>query len=539
MSDVLLIQPPVRDFYLTKKRTIPYGLICIASSLREAGFSVDLLDGLATRKSRVIDLPAEMEYLKAYYPGPDYSPFSLFYQFRHFGYSFQHIAVEAKKSGAFLVGISSLFTPYFQEALEVARIVKKSLPGCKTVLGGHHPTSLPETVLECADVDYILRGEGERSMPLLAKAVQQGFAPDGIPGLSFVSEKGKKVISPPALVEDLSESPRPAIDLIDNRFYSRKGKGSSVITASRGCTMKCSYCSTGKNSYLKYRRRNVDSIMREIDLVVASEAGFIDFEDENLSFNRDWFMELLERLIGRYGDKTLEIRAMNGLLPSTLDEEMIHAMKKAGFKALNLSLCTVSKKRLKQFTRPDVTLSFERVLDWAEKAGLEAVGYIIIGAPGQPAEESLADLIYFADKRVLAGVSVFYPAPGSGDYEVCRQKNLLPPSLLLSRATALPVSDLTNRQEIITLLRLGRILNYMKSLKDQNMDFHDPETDDVGRQLLRLFLEDGRIRGIDDNGRLYDHNVSLSLTGNFLSMLRGIDLKGTGGLHNRKQQGID
>ena len=38
MVDVLLIQPPIHDFYLTAKRTIPYGLACIAAGLIETGF---------------------------------------------------------------------------------------------------------------------------------------------------------------------------------------------------------------------------------------------------------------------------------------------------------------------------------------------------------------------------------------------------------------------------------------------------------------------------------------------------------------------
>ena len=66
MPDILLIQPPVRDFYLTAKRTIPYGLTCIASALMDSGFSVAILDGLATSKSRVCKLPDEMSYLHPY-----------------------------------------------------------------------------------------------------------------------------------------------------------------------------------------------------------------------------------------------------------------------------------------------------------------------------------------------------------------------------------------------------------------------------------------------------------------------------------------
>ena len=47
MVDILLIQPPIRDFYLTAKRTIPYGLTAIAAALIAKGYTVDILDALA------------------------------------------------------------------------------------------------------------------------------------------------------------------------------------------------------------------------------------------------------------------------------------------------------------------------------------------------------------------------------------------------------------------------------------------------------------------------------------------------------------
>ena len=155
MPDILLIQPPIRDFYLTAKRTIPYGLTCIASTLMNSGFSVAILDGLATSKSRIRDLPEEMKYLLPYYGRPDLSPFALFHHFRHYGYSFDTIGKKAGDSGAFLVGVSSLFTPYVREAIRTAEVVKACLPDAKIVMGGHHPTALPESVLASAAVDFV------------------------------------------------------------------------------------------------------------------------------------------------------------------------------------------------------------------------------------------------------------------------------------------------------------------------------------------------------------------------------------------------
>ncbi|MDD4072876.1 MAG: cobalamin-dependent protein, partial [Desulfobacterales bacterium] len=187
---ILLIQPPIRDFYLTAKRTIPYGLASIASTLEQHGFTVALIDSLATSKSRVIDLPDEMAYLKEYYGTPDVSPFALFHHYRHFGYSFEHIKRLARQSRPFLIGISSLFTAYSAEALATAEAVKSVYPDIPVVLGGPHPTAMPESVMNCRAVDFVLRGEGEVSMAKLADALKNGRELTQIPGIVFRKGNG-------------------------------------------------------------------------------------------------------------------------------------------------------------------------------------------------------------------------------------------------------------------------------------------------------------------------------------------------------------
>ncbi|MCP4752170.1 MAG: B12-binding domain-containing radical SAM protein [Proteobacteria bacterium] len=541
MTDILLIQPPIRDFYLTAKRTIPYGLACIASSLEREGFTLEIFDGLATSKSRIVDLPEELQYLRSYYPGPDRSPFALFHHFKHFGYSFEHIGSMARDSGAFLVGISSLFTPYLDDALKTAEMVKARHPQCRIVLGGHHPTHLPDSVMDCGAVDFVLRGEGEVSMPLLARSLKENLPLDRIPGIVFRKGDSGLHVEPPAIMEDPDRYPKPAMHLVKHKFYKRAEKGSCVIAASRGCPMRCTYCSVGASSYLTYRRRTVASVLDEIETAVNQyDVRFVDFEDENLSLDRKWFRALLDGIVRRFGGEGLELRAMNGLLPSSLDEETLLKMKSAGFKTLNLSLCSTSSAQLQRFNRPDVGHAFDRVLQWAGKLGLDAVGYIIAGGPYQDPEDTLSDLLYLAERRVLAGVSIFYPAPGSRDYRNCRDRGLLPDGFSSMRSTALPLSHTTTRQESATLLRLGRILNFMKYLADgaSGGDMTDRtaiQTDKldqrtgIGLRLLKVFLQDGGIRGMLPEGEIFEHDVSTDLTRRFIDGLKPIDVQGKNG----------
>jgi len=539
MTDVLLVQPPIRDFYLTAKRTIPYGLASIAAALAARGFAVEILDALAASKSRPAALPPGMSDLEEFYGRPDVSPFALFQSFRHFGSSFDTIGRKARESGAWLVGVSSLFTPYAEEALAAAAAIKTQHPGCTIVMGGHHPTAMPEHVLATPSVDFVLRGEGETSLPLLAEGLRDHRPLEDIPGIAFRRTDGGLHVNPPAAMASPDCFPPPAIELLDRRYYRRNGRGSAVVVASRGCPLRCSYCSVGGAPWLPYRLRPVPQVVAEIETaVVRHGVGFIDFEDENLSLDRGWFLRLLREIRQRFGERALELRAMNGLFPPTLDETVVAAMAGAGFKALNLSLGSTHAEQLRRFHRADVRAAFDRALDLAEGHRLTAVGYIIVGAPRQSAEASVDDLLFLAERRVLAGVSVFYPAPGSPDYELCRRLDLLPGFLGRMRSSALPIEHSTRRIDSATLLRLGRILNFMKYLLDRGLPVptpRPPDADvlapgdriDTGRSLLSWFLADGRIRGLTPDGAVYDHHSDRRLCERFLSGLRKITLRGT------------
>jgi hypothetical protein len=512
----------------------------MAAALRADGLDVSIIDGLASRRVRTLCLPPAMAYLTPFFARADLSPFALFHQFRHYGLSYAAIAETVRQANPFLVGISSLFTAYSDQALGVARAVKAACPSAMVVAGGHHPTSMPERVLAEPAVDAVIAGEGEQALLLLAKALRQGRAIDNVPGLIRRQTEGGLNTPKPAVIADLNALPLPAIDLIDNRFYRRGSCGSAVITASRGCPLACSYCCLGKGSWQPFRRRSVTSVMAELEQAVDGfNARFIDFEDENLSLDRSWFLRLLAAITARFGCRTLELRAMNGLLPSTLDSQVIAAMKAAGFQTLNLSLGSACPAQLARFNRPDVTGAFDRGLQSAQGLGMTAVGYIIAGSPGQKAADTVNDLLYLAARPVLAGLSVFYPAPGSRDFQRCEALGLLPADPTLMRSSALPLDHTTTRLETVTLMRLARLINVIKARIDRGLGLPKPaplstsltiDTSDrqrIGERLLGFFLHDGTLCGVGPDGRVFRHRVAEHLCEQFLGGLKAARLCGT------------
>ena len=107
------------------------------------------------------------------------------------------------------------------------------------------------------------------------------------------------------------------------------------------------------------------------------------------------------------------------------------------------------------------------------------------------------------------------------------------------RSSALPIEDTTSRRASVTLLRLARLLNFMKSLLDRQMALPLPRPVPAGTVLdssrpmdaslvlLQGFLHDGGIRGLSPQGRVFDHIVDQDLARMFLGGVSRIPLCGT------------
>src|SRR4026208_2073069 len=145
---VLLIQPPVRDFYDTDVRLQPIGLCYLKAAAKKHLPDIEVVvkdfHGGAGRST--VAIPKELRYLADYYAVDDKSPFSTFHRYYHFGKSFDAIENEIAALKPDVVGISSLFTPYFREVLEIASRVKKRLSAI-VVIGGSRPSAVPESLL--------------------------------------------------------------------------------------------------------------------------------------------------------------------------------------------------------------------------------------------------------------------------------------------------------------------------------------------------------------------------------------------------------
>ncbi len=500
---ILLIQPPIQDFYRTSIRTQPIGLAYLAASLQAYGHEVEILDCQAEKKKSV-SIPLELSYLQDYYPFNDRSPFKLYSGYYHFGMGWDEIRQNIEDSKADIFGISSAFTPYHGEALQIARIIKEWDRRKILIMGGAHVSCDPEMVLRSPFVDYVVLGEGEARFPLLLEQIEKGEL-KGIKEIDGIGYRvGERIQVNPiqSFIQDLDALHHPARELFILDRYRIKKKRSTMILTSRGCPHHCAYCSARLVMGDFFRTRSPEAILREMtECRERYGIRLFDIEDDNFTFDQDRAKRLMGLILEKFGEGEIELSAMNGVSFSSLDEELLGLMRKAGFNTINLSYVSADPHTKEEMRRPKAMTPFDKILEDANRVGLHVIAYGIFGMPGQIIEEMVDTLIYLMGSRVLIGPSVYYPTPGTPLFERCKKESILPSHPSQWRSSAFPIETQDfNRLDLITLFRLSRTINFIKG----KMDTGDLNEGMTWKELFQILTNKKKIEAkVKAGGKFY------------------------------------
>jgi len=495
---ILLIQPPIRDFYQTSIRTQPIGLAYLAALLKNNGHEVEILDcQIEAKKS--IPIPAELSYLRDFYPFNDRSPFKLYSGYYHFGMKWEEIRKRVENSKADVFGISSSFTPYHEEALEIARIIKEWDRKKIVVMGGAHVSCDPKGVLQSPFVDYVILGEGEARFPILLEQIGKGKTDnvEKIDGIGYRNNGQIRINPLRNFIQNLDRLPHPARELLDLDRYRLRKKRSTMIITSRGCPHRCAYCSSHLAMGTSFRTRTPEAILTEM-MVCQKQYGIeaFDIEDDNFTFDQERAKRLMSLIIETFGEGKIEISAMNGISFASLDGELLKLMKRAGFSTINLSYVSTDSSTKERMRRPKPATEFDKILEKAEQIGLHVIAYAILGMPGQTIEEMVYTLIYLMGKKVLIGPSIYYPTPGTPLFERCEKEGILPPHPVQWRSSAFPIETKGfDRVDLLTLFRLARVINFIKG----KMDGKELEEGMTWKELFQALKEKRKLEGEGDD----------------------------------------
>lgn len=301
-----------------------------------------------------------------------------------------------------LVGISTI-TSTAPRAYAIADKVRKA--GIPVVLGGVHPTFLPDEALEHAD--YVVRGEGEETMLELIEGIQTGEPLDGVLGLSYKRD-GEHYHNPnrPGIC-DLDLLPLPDFSLLEGVERLRI----IPISASRGCPFDCNFCSVTAMFGRRYRFRSVDSLIEEISRYRNNRLFFCD---DNFTANLEHTKELLERML----QKNLTPKwSAQVRVEVARDRELLDLMKRAHCTALFIGFESINPKTLKAYNKRQDVTDIKECIKIIHRYGIKIHGMFVLGSD-EDEVGTIRDTGKFANKMEIDTIqfSILTPLPGSKLY---------------------------------------------------------------------------------------------------------------------------
>ncbi len=379
---VALISPPQNDRYAQP----PMGLALLGAILQRSGYRPAILDANAFEI-----LPEEVPSLVA---------------------------------GADVVGLTAM-TPTMGAAADIARYLKQSYPHTEIVLGGAHATLLPEeTLANTPQIDVIVRGEGEKTFLRLLEAIEKGEDFADIPGVSY--RKDNKIVSNAMEDGEIDMEPLPflAYHLLPWQRYRPhpphgRARPFAAIITSRGCPYKCSYCSKPVFGS-RFRGQSPQRVVAEIKHYVD---GFgvreIAFYDDVFTLDKKRAYAIADEII----EAGIEINWTCETRVNLVDRKLLEHMKRAGCYAVAYGIESASPEILKIIDKGISLDEVEKAVAITRQAGLQTIGYFMLGSPGET-PETIRSTLDFARRLKLdfAQFAVTTPFPSTKLYDIYRQE---------------------------------------------------------------------------------------------------------------------
>jgi len=319
------------------------------------------------------------------------------------------------------VACFSLFTYFYRDTMSLIRRLKHWAPELPIICGGVHATIVPEIVIENPEVDFVVVGEAEASLPILIAAIEdtsvgavKSLPAGAMPGVWNVSNGAvvNRGVSP--VITDLDTIAFP-----DKRQHVAENPSLAVMytmVASRGCFGQCTYCNSAtlnriyhEQGIRYYRVRSVENVIEEIRLAVQEfHPRHIEFYDDCFGAKRSWLRDFCARYKSEIG---LPFGIQTA--PTVHDEESIELLADAGCVCLEFGLQSANPDvRRYCLNRKESNEAVKRLIRKALDLGIFIELDLILNLPGETREHIQQAIEFVRETRpqlVHAGFLQYFP----------------------------------------------------------------------------------------------------------------------------------
>lgn len=290
----------------------------------------------------------------------------------------------------------------------LALIREAKARGKTVVVGGPYASSLPEEVLE-AGADFVVRGEGENTIPLFLEGLARGQ-------LGGVIQCDSR--------PDLTTSPIPRFDLLNLKGYFKLS-----IQTSRGCPHDCEFCDVVQLYGRRPRYKEPRQVIAELEtLFRLGWRGQIFVGDDNFIGSK-----LHARAILRELTPWSKIRGEPFLFTTQAtvdlgqDVALIDQMTAANFVNVFLGIESPEEEALiRSHKHHNRRAAMEESIEAIKANGLSIIGSFILGMDGeQPGTGERIISFIEATNIPLVMVNLLQPAPHTRLWQRLQQEGRL------------------------------------------------------------------------------------------------------------------
>ena len=300
------------------------------------------------------------------------------------------------------VAITVMPGPQLVHAVPLTRRLKQRFTRIPIIWGGYFPSLYPKAVLNAPYVDWVVRGQGEKTFPELLEVLDGRRDPKSVAGLAFRHNETHWIGTERAWLgpDALPSPPYHKIDVDDYVHPTLLGKRSAVYQASIGCPYSCNFCGViaayGSLQKVETPSRTAEHLAY---LVEHHGVDAIHFYDSNFFLTEDHAQELAERMAPLGLSWWCEAR-VDALLRFSHRTWIL--LKKAGLKMVFLGAESGSDTVLKQMSKH---LTTDKTIAVAEKTRLYGIipeFSFVLGNPIDPEGDIEATLTFV---RRLKGIN--------------------------------------------------------------------------------------------------------------------------------------
>lgn len=281
-----------------------------------------------------------------------------------------------------IVGTTAI-TATEPDARVICATAKAWNPGVRTVIGNVHATYCWDEILrDDPSVDFVVRGEGERTIAELVQAVAAGEGYERIAGLAYRKDGVPVTNAARMLCFDLDQF-QPAWDLVDWPLYSYRPSPDgrlAIVSSARGCMQQCSFCSQQKFWGRSWRGRNPQKFVEELEMLRDRYGVRVAMlSDETPTTDRARWEKVLDLLHERgTGVELLMETRVDDILR---DEDILSKYVKAGVSHVYLGVESTSQATLDLYKKDIKVADSKKAIDVINAFGMVSETSFVLGTP--------------------------------------------------------------------------------------------------------------------------------------------------------------